>query len=172
MTARARAIWGSVVFFLVAPGTVAGVVPWWISRWEIQPPLLGVPFLPVVGVLLIVAGVAALLDSFARFAVQGLGTPAPVAPTQHLVVTGLYRYVRNPIYLGLVAAIVGQGLLLGSARLVAYGALVWLAVHIFVLAHEEPTLRKTFGTEYDAYRSNVPRWMPRWGARRQTSGRK
>ena len=172
MAARARALLGSIIFFLVAPGTVAGVVPWWISRWEVQPPFLGVSLVPIVGALLIVAGVVVLLDSFARFAIQGLGTPAPIAPTRHLVVTGLYRYVRNPIYLGLVAAIFGQGLLLGSVRLVGYGAFVWLACHIFVLAYEEPTLQRTFGIEYDAYRGKVPRWMPLLHPWRRTSERK
>ncbi len=136
-------------------------MPWWISRWEIRPPLLGVSLLPIVGAPLIAAGIAVLLDSFARFAIQGIGTPAPILPTRRLVVTGLYRYVRNPMYLGVVSAILGQGLLFGDARLLEYGAFSWLAVHVFVLAYEEPTLRRRFGAEYGAYCSNVPRWMPR-----------
>jgi len=102
-----------------------------------------------------------LLDSFARFAVQGLGTPAPVFPTKHLVVTGLYRYVRNPMYVGVIAVIVGQGLLFGDRRVLEYGALVWLAFHLFVLSYEEPNLRRTFGDEYREFCRNVPRWVPR-----------
>ena len=86
---------------------------------------------------------------------------APVAPTQNLVVTGLYRHVRNPIYLAVVAIILGQAVLLGDGRLVVYGALLWLGFHAFVVAYEEPTLEETFGSEYEACRAAVPRWMPR-----------
>ena len=81
------------------------------------------------------------MDSFARFALEGLGTPAPIAPTQRLVVTGLYRYVRNPIYIAVVAVIFVQALLFGDWRLLWYGALLWLAFHLFVVMYEEPTLK-------------------------------
>src|SRR5262249_9633755 len=91
---------------------------------------------------------------------QGLGTPAPIAPTRHLVVTGLYRYVRNPIYVAVVAIILGQAVLMGDWRLVLYGALLWLFFHVFVVAYEEPTLEQTFGGEYAACRA-VPGWIPR-----------
>ena len=90
---------------------------------------------------MILAGVPGLVDAFARFALQGLGTPAPIAPTRNLVVTGLYRYVRNPIYVAVVAIILGQAVLIGDWRLIVYGALLWLAFHAFVVAYEEPTLR-------------------------------
>jgi protein-S-isoprenylcysteine O-methyltransferase Ste14 len=126
-----------------------------------QPALLGISAFPVAGVLLIVGGVPLILDSFARFAIQGLGTPAPVLPTKHLVVTGLYRYVRNPMYVGVAATIFGQGLLFGNARVLEYGLFVWLAFHLFVLGYEEPTLRRSFGNEYEEFRRNVPRWIPR-----------
>jgi protein-S-isoprenylcysteine O-methyltransferase Ste14 len=124
-------------------------------------PLLGLELTRVIGVVFILAGVSGLLDSFARFALHGLGTPAPVAPTRHLVVTGLYRFVRNPIYLAVVAIILGQALLLGDWRLVAYGGMFWLVCHVFVVAYEEPTLQRTFGAEYEACRAGVPRWIPR-----------
>ena len=159
-----RLLWaslGSVVFFLLAPGLVAGLAPWWISRWHMQPPLLGSSLLRVAGAALIAVGTPALLDSFARFALQGLGTPAPIFPTRHLVVTGLYRHVRNPMYVGVVSVIVGQGLLLGSARVLDYGVLVWLAFSLFVIGYEEPTLRRTFGAEYERFCANIPRWIPR-----------
>ena len=107
------------------------------------------------------AGVSGLVDAFARFALQGLGTPAPIAPTRNLVVTGLYRYVRNPIYVAVVAIILGQAVLMGDWRLIVYGALFWLACHVFVVAYEEPTLERTFGREYEAFRAAVPRWIPR-----------
>jgi len=86
---RVFAVLGSALFLVFAPGTITGLVPWWISRWRIQPPLLDVPVLRVIGVLLVIAGVPILLDSFARFALTGLGTPAPLFPTRHLVVSGL-----------------------------------------------------------------------------------
>ena len=113
------------------------------------------------GGILVVLGAAGLLDSFRRFAVQGLGTPAPVFPTRHLVVTGLYRYVRNPMYVAVVSAILGQALILGSVRLVEYGGLVWLLFHSFVLVYEEPRLKASFGGEYEVFCAEVPRWIPR-----------
>jgi len=155
------AILGSALFFVVAPCVVAGLIPWWITRWEFLPPLLGLELTRAIGLMSIIAGVPGLADSFARFAWQGLGTPAPIAPTASLVVTGLYRYVRNPMYVAVVAVILGQGLLFGDWRLVWYGALFWLACHAFVVTYEEPTLERTFGAEYQAFRSNVPRWIPR-----------
>jgi protein-S-isoprenylcysteine O-methyltransferase Ste14 len=158
---RVLAILGSVAFLVIAPGVVAGAVPRWISRWRFQPPLLGLPGVRIAGGILVAAGAVALLDSFARFALQGIGTPAPVFPTKHLVVTGQYRYVRNPMYLAVVSAILGQALLFGNTRLLGYAALVWLAFHLFVLAVEEPMLRHGFGAEYAELCANVPRWLPR-----------
>ncbi len=136
-------------------------MPWWISRWRLQAPFLGVPSTRVIGVFLIAAGLPALLDSFARFALHGLGTPAPVFPTRRLVVTGLYRHVRNPMYVSVASLIVGQALFFGNLQLLAYGFLVWVVFHLFVLLYEEPTLRSTFGAEYELFCANVPRWIPR-----------
>src|SRR5262249_8367364 len=158
---RASALAGSALFLVLAPGTVALLIPWWISRWRIAPPLLGFPALRIVGVFLIAAGLPVLLDSFVRFAVQGLGTPAPIAPPQHLVVSGWYRYVRNPIYVAVVAMVLGQGLLFGSVQVLEYGLAAWLATHVFVFIYEEPTLRRKFGAEYEVYCRNVRRWWPR-----------
>jgi protein-S-isoprenylcysteine O-methyltransferase Ste14 len=158
---KTSAILGSAVFFVVAPFFAAGVIPWWITRWEFQPAFFNLELTRAIGVILILAGVPGVVDSFARFALQGLGTPAPVAPPQHLVVTGLYRYVRNPIYISLVAVILGQALLFADWRLIIFGALFWLACHVFVLAYEEPTLRRTFGAEFETFWANVPRWIPR-----------
>ena len=158
---RTFSILGSALFLVLAPGTVAGLVPYWISRWRFEPgPIAWLP-LRVLGALLIALGALVLLDSFARFALKGLGTPAPVFPTRHLVVSGLYRYVRNPMYVAVVAAILGQGFLFGNVRLLVYGAAVWLAFHVFVLVYEEPTLRNSFGAEYEAFCASVPRWIPR-----------
>jgi protein-S-isoprenylcysteine O-methyltransferase Ste14 len=145
---------------VIAPGIVAGYVPWRICRWHIGAPLLGTPAFRLVGVLLIAAGLPVLLDSFARFALQGLGTPAPIFPTRHLVVSGLFRYVRNPMYVAVVALILGQGLFFGSIRILRYGLAVLVGFFLFVLIYEEPTLRKNFGYEYEEFCANVPRWLP------------
>ena len=158
---RVSAVLGSALFFVVAPCVLAGLIPWSMTRWEFGRAFFGLEITRAVGVLLILVGLPGLVDSFARFALQGLGTPAPVAPTKNLVVTGLYRYVRNPIYVAVVAIIVGQAMLFGDGRLIVYGALLWLAFHVFVVGYEEPTLEQTFGREYEAYRANVRRWVPR-----------
>lgn len=158
---RTGAVLGSALFFVVAPFTLAGLVPWWVTGWQLQPPFLGFEPTRAVGAMLILAGVPALVDAFGRFALQGLGTPAPVAPTRHLVVTGLYRWVRNPIYVAVVAIILGQGVLMADGRLIVYGTVMWLGFHVFVLTYEEPTLEETFGSEYEAFRAAVPRWIPR-----------
>jgi protein-S-isoprenylcysteine O-methyltransferase Ste14 len=158
---RILAILGSALFLVLAPGIVAGYVPWLISRWRFGPPLLGISAFRIVGVLLIAAGLPVLLDSFARFALQGLGTPAPVFPTRHLVVSGLFRYVRNPMYVAVEALILGQGLLFGSVRVLEYGIAVAAGFCFFVVLYEEPTLRKSFGADYDEFCANVPRWIPR-----------
>jgi len=167
---RALAILGSAVFLVVAPGTVAVYVPWRISHWHSAPPLLGFAPFRVIGVLMIATGLPVLLDSFARFALQGLGTPAPVAPPSRLVITGLYRYVRNPMYVAVVSLILGQGLFFGNVRLLEYAAAVWLGFHLFVLLYEEPTLRQSFGADYQQFCANVPRWIPRLKSWRPESG--
>src|SRR5580692_2825256 len=158
---RASAVLGSALFFLVAPCVLGGLIPWSMTRWELRPAFFGLEGARSVGVLLILVGLPGLVHSFARFALQGLGTPAPVAPTKNLVVTGLYRYVRNPIYVGVAAVIFGQALLFGDWRLLWYAALLWLFFHVFVLVYEEPTLKQTFGAQYEDFRANVPRWVPR-----------
>jgi len=159
---RVAAIIGTAVFFVIAPGGLAGLMPWWITHWHVESPLLGLPVLRFAGGALLALGIPGILDSFGRFAIQGIGTPAPVFPTQHLVVTGLYRYVRNPIYVSVVSTILGQGLIFGNIQLLEYGAGLWLFFHLAVLIHEEPTLRETFGSEYAAFCAEVPRWIPRF----------
>lgn len=152
---------GSVLFFALAPGTVAGLLPWWLTRW--QPGAALTHWLPVrlLGVVLLLAGTAVLVHAFARFVVEGLGTPAPAAPTARLVVGGLYRYVRNPMYLAVIATIVGQALLLWRPVLVGYALLVTVTMVAFVLGYEQPALTNRFGDEYVTYRRAVPGWWPR-----------
>ncbi len=154
----ARAALGTAAFLVLAPGVVAGLVPWWITGWQSHDVWLPVR---VVGAVLIAVGAGALLHAFARFVVEGIGTPAPPAPTEHLVVGGLYRHVRNPMYLAVGATIAGQALLLGQPVLVAYAAVFAVTVAAFVHGYEEPTLAGRFGTQYEAYRSAVPAWLPR-----------
>ena len=157
-TSRVRNTLGSALFLVVAPGVVAGLVPWWLTGWQ---PGATWPPLQVIGALLIVAGAVVLLDAFARFVTEGFGTPAPVAPTQRLVVGGLYRYVRNPMYLAVGATIVGQALLLGRPILLLYAAAFAAVVLAFVRLYEEPTLARQFGAQYKDYRRAVPGWWPR-----------
>jgi protein-S-isoprenylcysteine O-methyltransferase Ste14 len=154
-----RAALGSALFLIVAPGVAAGLVPWLLTGWDAAS---DVPLpLVVAGVVLVAAGVAALLHAFARFVVEGIGTPAPVAPPERLVIGGLYRYVRNPMYLAVAATIVGQALILGRPVLLLYALAFGLAVFAFVHFYEEPTLTRRFGAEYDAYRRAVPGWWPK-----------
>lgn len=149
---------GSALFFLLAPGIVAGLVPWLLTSWQAAPMPLA---LRLIGALLIGAGVPVLVHAFVRFVTEGRGTPAPVAPTSKLVVGGLYRWVRNPMYVAVGAVIAGQALLLGSPALGIYLVLFCAAVATFVHGYEEPVLRATYGEEYEAYRRAVPAWWPR-----------
>jgi protein-S-isoprenylcysteine O-methyltransferase Ste14 len=157
------AIVGSAVFLVIAPGFIAGLVPWWISRWRLESPFFGMALLRLAGGILVVLGGIGLLDSFVRFAVQGVGTPAPVFPTRHLVVTGLYRYVRNPMYVAVVSTILGQGVILGNVTLLEWRTCLaavsplrvglrrtntkgqlWLRVRTFL--HPSPKVDSTFHT--------------------------
>jgi protein-S-isoprenylcysteine O-methyltransferase Ste14 len=149
------------VFFVVAPGTVAGLVPWWLTGWQPRPRLPYALPLQIAGFALIAAGAVVLADAFARFVREGGGTPAPPVPTERLVVGGLYRYLRNPMYLAVLAVIAGQALVLGRPVLLAYAAAVWVACAAFVRWYEEPTLRRRYGAQYEAYRAAVPAWWPR-----------
>src|SRR5205085_11070703 len=132
---------------VIAPLVLEGFIPMWVTQWEFRPAFFGVDLTRILGGILIIVGVPGLVDSFGRFALEGLGTPAPIAPPQKLVVTGLYRYARNPIYVAVVAVILGQGILFGDWRLLIYGGLMWLAIHAFVLAYEEPVPAVLFGAE-------------------------
>ncbi|WP_329273551.1 methyltransferase family protein [Streptomyces sp. NBC_01451] len=155
---KSAAAVGSSVFMALAPGTVAGLVPWWLTRWQ-----AGHWWLPlrVPGGVALTMGAVVLVHAFARFVAEGLGTPAPVARTEHLVVGGLYRYVRNPMYVAVVTVIAGQGLLLARPVLLAYALLAGTAMWAFARWYEEPALLRTFGAEYERYRQAVPGWRPR-----------
>jgi protein-S-isoprenylcysteine O-methyltransferase Ste14 len=158
---RSTAAIGSAVFFVLAPGVVVGLIPWLLTRWQAGEPLPYWMPLRVLGGILLIAGLIALLSAFVRFVVEGLGTPAPVAAPERLVLGGVYRYVRNPMYVTVLVAIVGQALLLGRLVLLLYAAGTWLVVAAFVRFYEEPTLTRRFGADYEAYRRAVPAWWPR-----------
>ena len=157
----ARAVLGSFAFFLAAPGVVAGVVPFLLSGWSMQAPLFGLPVGRVVGVAAVIAGLACLLDCFARFALEGRGTPAPVEQTEVLVASGLYRFVRNPMYVRVLTIVAGQALLFGQVSLFAYAGLLLLGFHLHVRFYEEPQLRRRFKGSYETYCLHVRRWRPR-----------
>jgi protein-S-isoprenylcysteine O-methyltransferase Ste14 len=157
---------GSAVFLVLAPGVVAGLVPWWLTGWR-----MGAAFpapVEITGAVLAAAGAAVLLTEFAQFAMQGRGTPAPSAPTEQLVVRGLYRYVRNPMYLAVLAVITGQALLLSRPVLLGYAAAVAAAFIAFVYGYEQPTLTRRYGAQYQAYQRTVPGWRPRLRPARKT----
>ena len=157
---------GSAVFLLIAPGVVAGLTPWWLTGWR-----TGAAYpapVQITGTMLIAVGAAALLAAFEQFAIQGRGTPAPPAPTAQLVVRGLYRYVRNPMYLAVLAVITGQGLLLSRPVLLGYAAAVAAAFIAFVYGYEQPTLTRRYGAQYQAYQRTVPGWRPRLRPARKT----
>jgi protein-S-isoprenylcysteine O-methyltransferase Ste14 len=155
---RTAAAVGSSIFFALAPGTVAGLVPFGLTGWRVHD--TWIPFRTLGGALIVVA-LPVLVAAFVRFVREGIGTPAPVAPTEHLVVGGLYRHVRNPMYLAVTSLIVGQALLLGQPGLLWYAGIVATAMVAFVHAYEQPTLSETYGAEYDRYRDAVPGWWPR-----------
>jgi protein-S-isoprenylcysteine O-methyltransferase Ste14 len=157
---RVRAWVGTIVFLVLTPGVVAGLIPRmitgsripWTAGW-------GSPVAIVAGIV-ILSGIVVLLDAFVRFA-RADGTPAPPAPTAHLVVVGPYRYVRNPMYLAVLSIILGQALLFRSWGAVIYAGIVLLAVASFVRGFEEPTLEAEYGDEYRDYQENVRGWVPR-----------
>ncbi len=156
---------GTLLFVLVLPGTVMIYLPWALTGFQSQEPLLGTSLTRVAGVLVLIAAIPLFLEFLWRFVEEGHGTPAPIAPTEKLVVGGTFRRVRNPGYVAVVGILLGEALVLGSVVLLAYAAGIWLIFHLFVLLYEEPTLRRQFGTEYEAYCRRVPRWLPRLGNR-------
>src|SRR5579862_5182943 len=157
----------SVLFTLFGgPALLLAYIPWTITRFRI--PAYETQAQIFFAAALILVGLLPLFGSIVRFVVVGHGTLVPAAPPQHLVVTGLYRYVRNPMYVAVVAVILGQAILFGDWRLMTYGGLMWLAFHAFVLTYEEPVLAQKFGAQYEDFRANVPRWIPRLSPWRTT----
>jgi len=149
----------SIIFFILAPGMVAGVIPLTLMRSGSQ---IQIGFLSYLAFPLWLIGVATLLWCFRDFIVKGRGTPAPIDPPKELVVSGLYNYVRNPMYDGVLLVILGHFLWFGFWNLLIYAAVVFIAFNSFVIFYEEPTLKNKFGAAYEEYLTKVPRWIPRF----------
>lgn len=148
----------SLFFVLLIPGTVAGYLPYRILRGarELAAPRLDLG--SVCAGILFLAGVAVLLRCVWDFAVQGRCTLAPIDPPRRLVVSGMYRYTRNPMYNGVIAALLGEAGLFRSVRLLEYALAVFVVFHLMTVLYEEPVLASRFGDSYATYRTSVPRW--------------
>ena len=158
MSRRFWAILNTILFTIFVPGTVAMLIPRWLMGGYVRPPN---DLRMWVGGLLVLCGSAIYFRCAWEFAVRGVGTPAPIAPTQFLVTTALHRYVRNPMYIGVALAILGQAVIFRSLHVAEYAAVMLLIAHVFVVLYEEPTLSRHFGESYEEYRRTVPRWLPR-----------
>jgi len=150
---------GSILFFILAPGMVAGFIPLALLRTG---PQIQTGFLAYAAFPLWVIGTTVLVWCFWDFLVKGKGTPAPIDPPKELVVSGLYKYVRNPMYVGILLVILGHFLWFGYWNLLIYAAVVFTTFSTFVIFYEEPTLKRNFGAAYEDYRKRVPRWIPRF----------
>jgi protein-S-isoprenylcysteine O-methyltransferase Ste14 len=159
---RTQAAAGTATFFVLTPGTVAGLVPWLITGYRLPELSSWTSWTRALsGSALVAGGLAVLVSAFIRFVSEGRGTPAPVAPTEQLVVGGTYRYVRNPMYVAVLAVIIGQAVVFGSPGLLGYAVLVWAATAAFVRWYEEPVLQERYGDSYRRYRQAVRAWIPR-----------
>jgi protein-S-isoprenylcysteine O-methyltransferase Ste14 len=162
MTSALGPILKTILFTIFVPGSVLGVVPFWLVG-GLRRPVPG--SLTWLGVLIILLGAAIYFRCAWEFAVRGLGTPAPIAPTRFLVTTALHRYVRNPMYIGVLGVLLGEAITFRAVVLFKYWVFCFVAVYLFVLLYEEPTLRRQFGESYEEYRRSVPRWIPRFRRR-------
>ncbi|MBZ5537964.1 MAG: isoprenylcysteine carboxylmethyltransferase family protein [Acidobacteriia bacterium] len=151
----------TALFTVLGPGTVTILVPYYLlsSRTHVPPMNLGI--LRYFGVLPIIGGALVYLRCALDFAIKGRGTPAPVDPPKELVVRGLYRYVRNPMYIGVALVVLGEAVFFRARILFEYAAIAFIFFHLFVLIYEEPILRRKFRESYDRYCRSVPRWVPR-----------
>ncbi len=160
MTSFRRNVIVTILFTIFGgPGIVLVYLPLWITRFRVP---AGEPWwqMALAGVL-IAAGVAPGFESARRFLAVGLGTLVPTAPTEHLVVSGFYRFVRNPMYVGVLIALIGEAVLFERRIMIVYPVIVWMVVNLFVCFYEEPTLTRRYGEEYLRFKRNVPRWVPR-----------
>jgi protein-S-isoprenylcysteine O-methyltransferase Ste14 len=162
-----RGFWpllNTLLFTIFVPGTVAILIPRWLLGGFKRPPG---DVLTWIGGSVFLIGAAIYLRCAWEFAVRGLGTPAPIAPTKFLVTTALHRYVRNPMYIGVAMAILGEAAVFRSIHVAQYAGVMLLIAHTFVVLYEEPTLQRQFGESYEEYKRSVPRWLPRLRERQQ-----
>ena len=155
----------SVFWTLLFPGFFAGYVPWryfGLREASLAPSSVS----GVAGLACIGLGTMLLATCIVEFARRGRGTLSPLDPPRHLVIGGLYRYVRNPMYLSVTLIVLGEVLVTRSRALALYWAIWFLCVNLFVMGYEEPTLRDKFGLSYSVYTRDVGRWIPRLRARR------
>jgi protein-S-isoprenylcysteine O-methyltransferase Ste14 len=151
----------TLIFTVVGPGTVTVLVPYLLLSSQSVPLSVQIGIFRYFGVLPILLGALMYLWCALDFTFAGKGTPAPVDPPKELVRQGLYRYMRNPMYLGVTILLFGETLLWESSVLFAYTAVVFLSFYLFVVLYEEPLLRRKFGESYRKYCESVPRWLPR-----------
>jgi len=149
----------SLLFLILVPGMVAGVIP---ITFLLTGPYIETSVLVYPAFLFWVIGGCVLLWCFWDFLTKGFGTPAPIAPPKELVVSGMYKYVRNPMYVGVILMLIAYFLWFGFWSLLIYTAAFFLACHLFVLNYEEPTLKKKFGRSYTNYMKSAPRWIPKF----------
>jgi protein-S-isoprenylcysteine O-methyltransferase Ste14 len=154
-----RVLAGSLLFTVLVPGTVTVVVPYFLLPIGAARAIKAVGLF---GVIPMALGVGCYFWCAWGFTFAGGGTPAPIAPPKNLVISGPYRYVRNPMYVGVEFLIVGEAIFFGSWRLLEYAAVVGVGFCLFVLLYEEWALRKKFGAAYEEYCKTVPRWIPKW----------
>lgn len=158
-TLRGNIIISALFTIFGGPGILLVLIPWMITRFRL--PLMQPLWQTCLAVFLIAIGLVPLFESIVRFIVIGRGTLVPAAPPEHLVISGLYRFVRNPMYVGVLTALGGEALLFGSVDLLEIFLIVAFGFHLFVYLYEEPKLTRTFGDEYLRYRRYVRRWFPR-----------
>ena len=159
----------TLAFVIVLPAAVLVYIPNRILAANLGLPSFGLGWFKLAGWVPIALGMAVLVWCWVGFAAEGRGTPAPYDPPRQLVTGRLYQWVRNPMYIGLVIVLLGESVAFQSLALLVYAGVVWLGCHLFVVLYEEPALYRRFGATYDAYRRQVPRWLPR--LRRSGTGR-
>ncbi len=150
----------SIAWTILLPGLAAGYLPWRYFGLARVKPSLRNP-VDLIGLLGITLGAVLLGTCIWEFARRGRGTLSPLDPPREVVVHGLYRYVRNPMYLSVSLIVLGEVLLTWSRPLLLYWAVWFVAVNVFVMAYEEPALRRRFGAAYERYTEQVGRWLPR-----------
>ncbi|MGB7624358.1 MAG: isoprenylcysteine carboxylmethyltransferase family protein [Terriglobia bacterium] len=164
------ALFKTALFTVLVPGTVTILVPYYLLSSRTSTPPLNLGVLRYFGLLPLIVGALVYLRCAWDFAIGGRGTPAPIDPPRELVVKGLYRYVRNPMYIGVALVVLGEAIFVRARILFEYVAIVFFFFYLFVLVYEEPTLRRKFGESYDRYCRSVPRWIPRMRAYEEKHG--